>query len=102
MAKEKNAWLPIVEKDDWGYKTHFLGDKPFEYSGQTIEVQFPDGTVETAAFQMRDHMEIIHEMGHKYEVTSKVPYITFTRNGLSIEVALARSGMKVRRHGRKT
>lgn len=97
MKKSKRGWCEVSEIDDWGYiKTRVAGqDFAIPKSGKIL-LRFPDGHVDDLPVKLVNHMQIVNDMGHSYEVNSTVPQICLDYHGVKLTQRLGEMGVCIK------
>ena len=76
-------WVKLEQANDWGYVYYAyeaLGDGYASsrreiawWPGQAVEIQWPNGVVETVRLTSERHSYKVNDMGNEYEVESQIP-----------------------------
>lgn len=88
-----NDFRPVTQHSNWGYWDDLDG-KALQ-NGETVEVQYPDGTIERGIVFTEDHPSQGSDMGAPYTYHNVSAFLCFTLHGA--EVRLGLRGMMARR-----
>lgn len=51
-------------------------------SGQSVAIKWPDGTEQTVVVVLQTSRAVVHDMGHRYDTSSDLPFFTVAVHGL--------------------
>ena len=79
----------LTEKDNWSYKTYYLGDdKLDESSGGVVDVLWPDGTTETLDFISKYNRVAYQDQGRTCDGGTYQLYVEVFYHGYYVRVPL--------------
>ena len=91
--KPSTDFQPVTQKSNWGYWDEL--DGKVLRDGETVEVQYPDGTIERGTVTTKDHVSTISDMGAPCAIHDTSAFIRFEHHGAEVKLGLR--GMMARR-----
>lgn len=87
IERELAMWGNIKREDNWGHLNYSLYDVKLA-PGDKLEVQWPNGTIETVELKARDKYTTVSDHGNSYTVKTKTLFIDVMVHGMIVEVPL--------------
>lgn len=83
----------VTQVSNWGYWDELDGKALA--AGETVEVKYPDGTIERGRVEIDSVSSTISDMGSPYRISTSSAFIRFEVHGAEVKLGLR--GMQARR-----